>query len=45
MAVILNFIGTVFTIAITYILGEPQAFVALVLVIYIFLGSLKLLKY
>lgn len=45
MAVILNFIGTIFTIAITYILKEPQAFVALILVIVIFLGSLRLIKY
>ena len=42
MAIILNFIGTIFTIAITYILREPQAFVALVLVIFIFLSSLFL---
>ena len=40
MAIVLNFIGTIFTIAITYILREPQAFVALILVIYIFLSSL-----
>ncbi len=40
VAVILNFIGTIFTIAITYILREPQAYVALFLVIFIFLGSL-----
>ena len=39
IAIVLNFIGTVFTIAITYILKEPQAFVALVLVIFIFLSS------
>lgn len=42
MAIILNFIGTIFTIAITYILREPQTFVALVLVIFIFLSSLFL---
>ena len=40
VAVILNFIGTIFTIAITYILREPQAYVALFLVIFIFLSSL-----
>ncbi|HAF31186.1 MAG TPA: hypothetical protein DCG75_19275 [Bacteroidales bacterium] len=40
MAVILNFIATIFTIAITYILREPQAYVAMVLVIYIFIFSL-----
>lgn len=45
MAVLLNFIGTIFTIAITYILREPQTFVALVLVIFIFLGSFRLIKY
>ena len=45
MAVILNFIGTIFTIVITYILKEPQAYVALILVIFIFLGSLKMIKY
>ncbi|HRW63752.1 MAG TPA: hypothetical protein P5132_09700 [Bacteroidales bacterium] len=42
VAVVLNFIGTVFTIAITYILKEPQAFVALILVIYIFISSVLL---
>lgn len=45
MAVILNFIGTVFTIAMSYILKEPLVVIAVVLVIFIFLGSLKLLKY
>ncbi|MCD4833395.1 MAG: hypothetical protein K8R31_06335 [Bacteroidales bacterium] len=40
IAVILNFIGIIFTMAITYILREPQAYVALVLVIFIFLSSL-----
>ena len=44
IAVILNFIGTIFTVAITYILREPQAFVALILVIYIFLGSIISVK-
>jgi len=39
IAVLLNFIGTVFTIAITYILKEPQAFIALILVIFIFISS------
>ena len=42
VAVVLNFIGTVFTIAITYILREPQAFVALILVIFIFISSVLL---
>lgn len=40
IAVVLNFIGTMFTIAITYILKEPQAYVAMVLIIFIFLYSL-----
>jgi hypothetical protein len=40
MAVILNFIGTIFTMAITYILREPQAYIALLIVIFIFLSSL-----
>lgn len=39
IAVILNFIGTIFTIAITYILKEPQAYVAMILVIFIFIFS------
>ncbi len=44
MAIVLNFIATVFTIAIAYILKEPQAYVALVLVIFIFISSLILRK-
>ena len=40
IAVILNFIGTIFTIAITYILREPQAFIAMILVVYIFIISI-----
>ncbi|MCK5169525.1 MAG: hypothetical protein KAQ75_06580 [Bacteroidales bacterium] len=40
IAIILNFIGTIFTMAITYILREPQTYAALVLVILIFLSSL-----
>ena len=40
MAIVLNFVATVFTITIAYILREPQAFAALVLVIFIFLVSL-----
>ena len=40
IAVILNFIGAIFTIAITYILKEPQAYIALILVIVIFLSSI-----
>lgn len=40
IAIILNFIGTVFTIFITYVLQEPQAYAALVLIIFIFLRSL-----
>ena len=39
IAVILNFIGTIFTIAITYILKEPQAYIAMVIVIFIFVFS------
>jgi len=39
IAVILNFIGTIFTIAITYILNEPQAYLAMILVIFIFVFS------
>ena len=42
MAVVLNFIGTIFTIAITYILKEPQAYLAMVLVIFIFIYSVML---
>jgi len=42
IAVVLNFIATVFTIAITYILREPQAYAALVLVVFVFLNSLFL---
>lgn len=41
ISVILNFIGTVFTIAIAYILKEPQAYLAMVLVIAIFLLSIR----
>lgn len=41
IAVVLNFIATLFTIAITYILREPQAYVAMVLIIFIFIYSLK----
>ncbi len=40
IAIALNFIATIFTIAITYILKEPQAYIALVLVIFIFFNSL-----
>ena len=40
MAIILNIIGTIFTIAITYILREPQSYLALVLIIFILLSSL-----
>jgi len=40
VAVILNFVGTVFTIAITYILREPQAYVAMFLVICILAFSI-----
>ena len=40
IAVILNFIGTVFTMAITYILKEPQSYFALILVIMIFIFSI-----
>lgn len=39
MVVVLNFIGTIFTIAITYILKEPQTYVAMILVIFIFIFS------
>jgi len=39
IAIFLNFIATVFTIAITYILGEPHYYVAMVIVIFIFLNS------
>ncbi len=44
IAVILNFVGTIFTMAITYILREPQAYLALILVIFIFLNSLFIRK-
>src|SRR6056297_4081731 len=40
IAIILNFIATIFTIAITYILREPQSFVAMILVIFVFLNSI-----
>ena len=40
MAIILNIIGAIFTIAITYILREPQFYLALVLIIFILLSSL-----
>ena len=40
ITIILNFIGNVFTIAITYILKEPQAYFAMVLVIFIFIYSI-----
>ena len=40
MAVVLNFIGTVFTIAITYILKEPHSYFAMLLVIAIFIFSI-----
>ena len=40
IAIFLNFIATVFTIAITYILEEPQYYVAMVLVVFIFLNSI-----
>ena len=40
IAVILNFIGTIFTMAITYILKEPQSYFALILVIMIFIFSI-----
>lgn len=40
IAVALNFIATLFSIAITYILRDPQAYVAMVLIIFIFLYSL-----
>ena len=40
MAVVLNFVGTAFTIAITYILREPQTYIALILVIAIFVASI-----
>lgn len=44
IATVLNFVAVLFTIAITYILKEPQAFVALILVIYIFIGTLKIIR-
>lgn len=40
IAILLNFIATIFTIAITYLLREPQSFVAMVLVIFVFLNSI-----
>jgi len=39
MAVGLNFIGTIFTVAITYILQEPLTYSAMILVIFIFIFS------
>ncbi|MDY6800935.1 MAG: hypothetical protein SVU94_06900 [Bacteroidota bacterium] len=39
IAIILNFIATVFTIAITYILREPHLYIAMILVIFVFLNS------
>ena len=44
IATILNFVAVLFTIVISYILKEPQAFVALILVIYIFIGTLKIIR-
>lgn len=40
IAVILNFIGTIFILFIAYILRDPQAYIALVLVFFIFLNSI-----
>jgi hypothetical protein len=40
IAVVLNFVGTIFTIAITYILREPQAYIAMFLVICILAFSI-----
>ena len=39
ITIVLNFIATIFTIAITYILREPQSFIAMILVIFVFLNS------
>ncbi|MBI9052961.1 MAG: hypothetical protein JEY96_04040 [Bacteroidales bacterium] len=41
MALFLNFIGTVFSIAIAYILKEPQTYVAFILVAFIFKSSFR----
>ena len=40
-AIFLNFIGTVFSIAIAYILKEPQTYVAFILVAFIFKSSFR----
>ncbi|MFO7828676.1 MAG: hypothetical protein R6V23_08655 [Bacteroidales bacterium] len=45
ITIALNFIGTVFTIAITYILREPQSFIAMILVIFVFLNSVFVKMY
>ncbi|MEE4196143.1 MAG: hypothetical protein V2I54_00735 [Bacteroidales bacterium] len=39
VAILLNFIATLFTIAITYILREPQSYIAMAIVIFVFLNS------
>ncbi len=44
MAVVLNLIGTIFTIAITYILREPQAYAAMLLVASILAFSILSVK-
>jgi len=43
-AMILNFIGMIFTIAIAYILKEPQTYVAFILVAFIFKSSFRNLR-
>lgn len=43
IAVILNLVATIFTIAILYILREPQVFVAIILVIFILIFSILFL--
>jgi len=44
IATILNFIGTIFTIAIAYILKEPQTYIAFILVAFIFKSSFRKFK-
>lgn len=39
LQILVNFVFTLYTFAITYVLKEPQAYVALVLVIFIFVVS------
>lgn len=44
VATILNFIGIIMVIAITYMFKDIKAFLALILVVIIFLGSIRIIK-